>query len=65
MSIKLEGIGRIEGVQTDDEGQPRTLHINAVVAGTPLVITISTTDPNSCFMKEFEEDKNIKVEVAQ
>lgn len=63
--MKLEGIGRIEGIQTDDEGQPRTLNISAVIAGTPVVITISTTDPNSCFMKEFEEDKNIKVEVSQ
>jgi hypothetical protein len=62
--MKLTGIGRIEGVQTDEEGQPRSINVSAVVAGTPVVITIDA-GPGTCFMKALEQDKNVTVEVAQ
>ena len=62
--MKLTGIGRIEGVQTDDQGRLRTLNVSAIVAGTPVVITLDA-GPGTCFVEALEQDKNITLEVAQ
>lgn len=62
--MKLTGIGRIEEVQTDEKGQPRSIQINAVVASTPITITIDA-GPGTCFMEALEAGKNVTVEVSQ
>lgn len=62
--MKLTGIGRIEQIVTDDMDRPSRIVVSAVVAGTPITLTLDAT-PESCFVLAMEQDANITVEVAQ
>lgn len=62
--MKLKGIGRIEQLVTDDQDRPRSMTVSAVVAGTPILLKLHT-DPDTCFVKAQEEDRNVTVEIAQ
>lgn len=62
--MKLEGLGRVEQIVTDDQDRPRSMTVSAVVAGTPVVITLDA-GPGTCFVEAQEEDRNVFVEVAQ
>ena len=64
MSFKLEGIGRIEDLDTAGDGSTGRLVINAVLDGQSLCIILDAGEDKS-LRHCYERDQNIKVEVSR
>lgn len=62
--MKFDGIGRIEELETDERGQPRRMVVSAVVAGTPLMLTLDVILTTSLVQAK-EQDMNISVVMSQ